>query len=120
MRVYSNYCQQFVERNYIVKKRLNQLGVSTKYIAYYYLVDILDCIIVRECKIKSFSREIYPQIAKKYGKSVYTIERDIRHFINHVWNTNSNFIKDVFELKTKPTCLELIYLIKNFVLKDFV
>ena len=106
-------------KNYYLRKKFNDLGITKKYTGYYFLLDIEDEIINKSRTIKSFSKEIYPELAIKYNKNDCSIERDIRNVISKLWDNglkeklNSLWITD-----DKPTCCEFIYLIRNYVLID--
>ncbi len=112
-------CAKIVCANYYVKKRVKDLGISGEYIAYYYLVDILDVLINEDKRVHSFSKEIYPFLAKKYNKSDCTVERDIRNVINIFWNDKMRIkLNPYWDVNTKPTCCKFIYLIRNYLLNE--
>ena len=116
---YEQKYNQICTKNYYLRKKVNDLGITKKYTGYYFLLDILDEIINKSRSIKSFSREIYPELAMKYEKHDCSIERDIRNLISKLWDNglkeklNSLWITD-----DKPTCREFIYLVRNYVLID--
>ncbi len=106
-------------KNYYLRKKFNDLGITKKYTAYYFLLDIEDEIINKARTIKSFSKEIYPELALKYEKNDCSIERDIRNIISRLWD---NGLKDkltfLWTSDEKPTCCEFIYLLRNYVMND--
>ena len=106
-------------KNYYLRKKFNDLGITKKYTGYYFLLDILDEIINKSRTIKSFSKEIYPELAVKYDKNDCSIERDIRNVIDRLWD---DVLKEKLEFlwlnDARPTCCEFIYLIRNYVLVD--
>lgn len=110
-------CSKLVSKNYYFEKKLNEIGLTENYLAFFYLVDIMD-ILINETKIvRSFSTEVYPKLAKKYNKSMCTIERDIRNVINVLWDDGMKYkLSNYFNKTDKPKCCEFIYLIKNYIL----
>ncbi len=118
---YEEEYTKIVTKNYFLTKKITDLGITKKYTAYYFLLDILDEIINKQRIIKSFSREVYPGLASKYGKHDCSIERDIRNLIATLWDRK---LKDklayFYSGEGKPTCNEFIYLIKNYILADIV
>ena len=108
-----------VENNIYFIKQLDNLGIDRKYTGYYLLVEIMQVLINEEKSIKSFSRELYPQIARKYHKTDCTIERNIRSLIDKCWNKDMMIKLNVFYLEDfKPTCRTFVYLIKDYILKQ--
>jgi len=108
-----------IHRCRFIIKRLDGLGINRKYLGYYYVVDILDIMINDDMEIKSFSRQIYPQIASKYGKTECTVERNIRSLIDKTWGINvSNLLGDFSPSEEKPTCQKFLYAVKNYIIQD--
>ena len=112
--------QRLLNNKYIVRK-MKELGILENYTGFYFIVDILDLLINQMVEVKSFSKDIYPKVAKIYNKDVTTIERNIRNLINHIWNKdlNSNLLQ-IWKEETKPSCCKFIYLIKNYVMMQIV
>ena len=71
-----------VSDNIFFIKIFNDIGLKSSYIGYYYLIAIMDMLINKEFKAKSFCKNIYPVVAKLFNKSVCTVERDIRILID--------------------------------------
>ncbi len=116
----SEQCSKIVSTNYFVKKRVLDIGISRKYIAYYYLVDILDYLINNDCEIRSFSREVYPELAKKYEKSDFTVERDIRNVIKLFWGTIKQKLLTFWSADRRPSCCKFIVLLRDYILSEIV
>ena len=105
-----------IERGIYFSKQLDNLGVYRKYTGYYLLVEILRILINSEHKIVSFSKEIYPFVASKYGKTDCTIERNIRSLIQKCWTFEMmEKLKTYYPENIKPTCREFISLIVNYI-----
>ena len=111
--------QDKVSKNYFLLKRMGDLGITNEYIGYYYLVDIMDMLINEAKTYRSFSKELFPYLAKKYNKNQCTIERDIRNLRDKRWNRGlKNKLSKFWNNEKKPSCCKFIYLVKNFVLDD--
>ena len=105
-----------VANNVYFVKQLDNLGINKKYIGYYLLIEIMDLLINQERRINSFSKEVYPLIAKKYGKSDCTIERNIRSLIERYWSKELMEKLNVYYPEMhKPSCRDFIFLIKNYI-----
>lgn len=61
---------------------LNELGLTTKYLGYCYIKDLVVNIIEDRRNLKSFNSKLYPQVAIKYNTQVINIERNVRNAIN--------------------------------------
>ena len=81
-----------IEGKIFFMKRLDELGIKRKYTGYYSLIEIMETLINQGKNIISFSKEIYPLIADKYGKTVCTIERNIRSLIKTCWSFERFFM----------------------------
>lgn len=105
--------------DYFYIKRIKELGITERYMGFYYIIEILDLMLNESVVVRSFSKEVYPNIAKKYNKQSSTIERNIRSLINKFWDENLRFaLKDFYAKKQKPSCCEFIYVLKNYILKE--
>lgn len=67
--------------------------------------------------VKSFSKDVYPQVAKKYGKTPCTVERDIRKFIEKFWDCSFKArLEKFWQEEKQPSCKEFIFILKNYLL----
>ena len=102
--------------NIFFKKALDDIGLKNNYIGYYYLVKIINLLINENVKAVSFYKNIYPQVAQIFNKSVCTVERNIRVLIDNCWNKNMKEILNCKFIKNKPSCCKFILIIKNYIL----
>ena len=65
-----------------VSDYLNELGLTTKYLGYCYIKELVVDVIEDRRKLKSFNSKLYPQVAIKFNTQVINIERDVRNAIN--------------------------------------
>ena len=107
-------------RDYFIIKRIGDLGITRNYTGFYYIVEIMDYLINQEMVIKSFSREIYPSLAEKYGKKSCTVERDIRNVIDKLWEgTLKEKLVSYWDKDRKPTCHDFIHILRKYLLMLF-
>ena len=106
---------QNVDKNYYFNKRLKFLGIETKYTAFYFLSDIMQKLINEQIRVHSFSRQVYPSLAKKYNKQDSAIERNIRNLITLKWEETLKCKLTKYWCKTtKPSCCQFIRIIKTY------
>lgn len=112
-----NYDNKISNCKYIVKQ-IKDLGIDDNYMGFYFLVSIEEMLLNSEREIKSFYKDIYPEVAKIYDKNDCSIERDIRHLINQTWQSGDKYNLYKLFLGKKPTCCRFIYVIKNYLMKQ--
>lgn len=66
----------------IVSEYLNELGLTTNYLGYGYIKELVIDIVEDKRKLKSFNTKLYPELAMKYNTQVINIERNVRNAIN--------------------------------------
>lgn len=97
---------------------LHELGLSTNIKGYVYIKEGIR-LIYNNPKYNSFTKEVYPTIAKKYDSNIKNVERNIRHAIDISWNRgNWDTIEEIFgysidQDKAKPTSKEYIVTIAD-------
>lgn len=107
--------------NYFIKTKLNELGISNHFVAYYFLTDILDKMINEDVEIRSFSREVYPYLAEKYNVNTFTIERNIRNLISKKWDNDlKNSLSKFWKKDKPPRCCEFVYILKNYLVISII
>ena len=96
-------------------KQFDALGIQKRYLGYYMLIEIMEVLINKDSKIVSFSKQVYPIIAQKFSKKICTVERNIRNLIDRCWNENIIQKLNIKNTKVKPSCLDFVYMIKDFI-----
>ena len=98
------------------QKRIDELKISNKYTGYYLIIEII-AEIINKSRVTSFSREIYPVVAKHFNINDCTIERNIRNLMQKgcceietekIGLNNRDVIRNL-------TCRKFIYLIKDYI-----
>lgn len=97
-----------------ITKILHELGVPSHIKGYQYIRESISMIYENPEMIGGITKELYPDIAKKFNTTVSRVERAIRHAIEVSWNRgNWQLMEDIFGHsvdvdKAKPTNSEFI------------
>ncbi|MDD4351151.1 MAG: sporulation initiation factor Spo0A C-terminal domain-containing protein [Clostridia bacterium] len=85
--------ETFVVSN--IREYLLNIGISSKYLGFEYIVEIQK-ILLMDCKMmKSLSKCVYPMVASKFYTTEASIEKNIRHLLKCGWSTSTRF-KEMF------------------------
>ena len=102
-----------------ITRTLHELGVRSHIKGYYYIREGITIVYEKPNILGCITKELYPEIAKKFDSTVSCVERDIRHAIEVGWNRgNWNLMEDIFGHsididKAKPTNSEFIITIAD-------
>ena len=108
-----------------VTKVLHELGVPSHIKGYQYIRDGIVMIYDAPGMIGGITKELYPDIAKKYNTTVSRVERAIRHAIEVSWNRgNWDLMEEIFGYsvdidKAKPTNSEFIVTVADKLRLEF-
>ena len=104
---------------------LHELGVPSHIKGYQYIREGISIIYERPEVIGGITKELYPEIAKKFDTTVSRVERAIRHAIEVSWNRGSwDLMEEIFGHsvdidKAKPTNSEFIVTIADKLRLEF-
>ena len=102
-----------------ITRTLHELGVPSHIKGYQYIREGISLMYNHPEIIGGITKELYPEIAKKYHSTTSRVERAIRHAIEVSWNrANWEFMEDIFGYsvdidKAKPTNSEFIVTIAD-------
>lgn len=102
-----------------ITKTLHELGVPSHIKGYQYIREGISIIYKNPSIIGGITKELYPEIAKKFNSTTSRVERAIRHAIEISWNrANWDFMESMFGYsvdidKAKPTNSEFIVTIAD-------
>ena len=102
-----------------VTKAIQEIGIPAHIKGYQYLRDAIIMVMNEMDIINSITKQLYPEIAKKYNTTASRVERAIRHAIEVAWNRgdvedlNRIFGYTVNNAKGKPTNSEFIAMIAD-------
>lgn len=97
-----------------ITKMLHELGMPSHIKGYEYIREGITLVYNDPMIVGAITKELYPEIAKKYDSTVSRVERAIRHAIEVAWNRgNWDLMEDIFGYsvdidKAKPTNSEFI------------
>ena len=102
-----------------ITKTLHELGVPSHIKGYQYIREGISLIYNSPSIVGGITKELYPEIAKKFNSTTSRVERAIRHAIEVSWNrANWDFMEEIFGYsvdidKAKPTNSEFIVTIAD-------
>ena len=108
-----------------ITKILHELGVPSHIKGYQYIREGISIIYDNPDVIGGITKELYPDIAKKYETTVSRVERAIRHAIEVSWNRgNWDLMEEIFGHsvdidKAKPTNSEFIVTVADKLRLEF-
>ncbi len=108
-----------------ITKTLHELGVPSHIKGYQYIREGVTLVYERPEIVGGITKELYPEIAKKYDTTVSRVERAIRHAIEVSWNRgNWQLMEDIFGHsvdidKAKPTNSEFIVTVADKLRLEF-
>ena len=108
-----------------ITKTLHELGVPSHIKGYQYIREGITLVYNKPDIVGGITKELYPEIAKKYDSTVSRVERAIRHAIEVSWNRgNWDLMEDIFGHsvdidKAKPTNSEFIVTIADKLRLDY-
>ena len=108
-----------------ITKTLHELGVPSHIKGYQYIREGITLVYKRPDIVGGITKELYPEIAKKFDSTVSRVERAIRHAIEVSWNRgNWDLMEEIFGHsvdidKAKPTNSEFIVTITDKMRLDY-
>ena len=108
-----------------ITKILHELGVPSHIKGYQYIREGITVLYEHPEVIGGITKELYPDIAKKFDTTVSRVERAIRHAIEVSWNRgNWQLMEDIFGHsvdidKAKPTNSEFIVTVADKLRLEF-
>ena len=99
---------------------IRKLGITSKYKGYYFLAEAVNMVMAQKDGNIKITKDIYPNLSKKFKSTPSNIERDIRTVINTCWRTNKSGLDEIagYPLKFKPTNSEFIDMIAYYLTEE--
>lgn len=96
---------------------LLRLGATPNYTGFSYLVKAILLCIEEESRLLSITKILYPETAKYFSVSPFTVERDIRTLINVMWKQNRILLDKIagYKLSRKPTVGQFLSIISFYI-----
>ena len=73
-------------------KILSEVGITTKYLGYEYIRELVVIIYKDKRLLQSFNKKVYPKLAMKYNTQINNVERNIRNAITVASQRSKNRI----------------------------
>ena len=109
-----------IKRKRMIYDVIKNVGIPANLRGYKYTIEAIN--LVFDGKVKhSVTKEMYPVIAKKFKTTGNSVERAIRHAVEHsMINGNMEYIEEIFgytisATRGRPTNSEFIYGIVNYI-----
>lgn len=108
-----------------ITRTLHELGVPSHIKGYHYIREGISLVYNKPNIVGGITKELYPEIAKRYDSTVSRVERAIRHAIEVSWNRgNWDLMEEIFGHsvdidKAKPTNSEFIVTIADKLRLDY-
>ena len=108
-----------------ITKMLHELGIPSHIKGYQYIREAVNIIFERPEIIGGITKELYPELAKKFNTTTSRVERAIRHAIEVSWNRgNLEFMEELFGFsvdidRAKPTNSEFVVTLADKLRLDF-
>ena len=108
-----------------ITKALHELGVPSHIKGYQYIREGITLVYNNPKIVGGITKELYPEIAKKFNSTASRVERAIRHAIEISWNrANWDFMEELFGYsvdidRAKPTNSEFIVTIADKLRLEF-
>lgn len=99
---------------------IRKLGVTSNYKGYFFVADAIQLAMNSQERPIRITKEIYPNLAKKYNTTPLNVEHNIRTAVNVCWETNRNGLIDIagYPLSYKPTNSEFIDILAYYLLLE--
>lgn len=95
---------------------IRKLGITSKYKGYYFLVEAVNMVMEQKDDQIRVTKDIYPELARKFKATPSNIEHDIRTVVNVCWKMNKSGLDKIagYPLKFKPTNSEFIDMVAYY------
>ena len=93
--------------------------LGAKYKGYFFTADAIRMTMTYQEKPLRITKDIYPNLAKKYKSTPTNVEHDIRTLVNVCWEGNRKFLEEIagYSLNYKPTNSEFIDMLAYYLLE---
>jgi len=93
-----------------IQKRLSLLGVTERYVGFFYAAYAAELCRERPERLLFVTKEVYPDVARRYQTSWQAVERDIRTVRNMIWAQSRPLLERMAgrPLQKKPGTAQLL------------
>ena len=99
---------------------IRKLGGSSKYKGYHFVAEAVQMTMELQEKPVKITKDIYPNLSKKFKSTPSNIERDIRTVINICWEMNRKGLDEIagYPLISKPTNSEFVDMVAYYLSEE--
>lgn len=99
-----------------IRRLLLQLGATPRYVGFDYVIYAITLSLKNNQYLLSVTKELYPDVAKQYHTTIYSVERDIRTVITTIWKRNPGLLNKIsgYPLEKKPAVGEFIAIMSEY------
>ena len=99
---------------------LHQLGIASNYKGYIQAADAACLAAQYPKKLSLVTKQLYPEVAKKYRTTWSAVERNIRSVIDMAWENKSKLLEEMAgqPLKARPETRQFISILARAIKKD--
>ena len=114
-----SYTEKIDDIETIVTNNIHELGVPAHIKGYQYMRTAIMMVLDNQDLLNFITKQLYPEIAKKYKTTSSRVERAIRHAIEVAWGRgrpetlNEIFGYTIHDGKGKPTNSEFIAMVSD-------
>lgn len=99
-----------------IRRLLLQLGATSRYVGFDYVVHAIYLSLNNRDYLLSVTKELYPEVAKHFGATICSVERNIRTVISSIWQRNPQLLNEItgYPLQKRPSVGEFISIIREY------
>lgn len=100
---------------------LRKLGLADSYCGERFLYQALEIMREEPTRLCCISKQIYPEIAKRYNTNVVCVERNLRTFVSKLWETGHyEYLEELAgrKLKKKPSNGEFLDIMSMYLERE--
>lgn len=103
-------------RSKIIQWLLHRLGITEEYVGFLYTTYAVQLVISDPGRLKLITKQVYPDVAGRYGTNWRAVERSMRTVVSIAWETDPLLLSELagFHLKRKPTNSRFVSIIADF------
>lgn len=99
---------------------LRSFGITPRYKGYKFLAYAIFLAVTENERLESVTREIYMEVAERFGCSWSAVERDIRTVVSKAWKVNPELLCQMagYPLSISPTASEFIEILSSYLIRS--
>lgn len=93
-----------------IHRLLNRLGITANYTGFFYIACAVEQCLANREKLLMVTKDLYPDIARRYKTNWKSVERNIRTAVGIAWRHNRLLLEELAQrpLARRPSPSELL------------